>query len=140
MGNDELGIGCGRAEWGGAAGGPRRSTRRCALLTLGRRQHAGAVTELARSDTFPKRRALTALVLAGEPAGFDLVLGSERLDAARIDSFLTGRLMGRVYAAVVAEMPGFDIDAPQHVRHWQCRIVRDFYLIHRRAILDRMRS
>ena len=112
----------------------------CALLTLGRGEYAADVAELVRSDAFPKRRALTALLLAGEPAGFDLVFGAERLDAARIDSFLTGRLMARVYAAVAADLPGFDMDAPRRVRHWQCQILRDFYLIHRPAILAKMRQ
>lgn len=113
---------------------------RCALLILGRRRHADEVAELARSDTFPKRRALTALLLAGEPAGLDLLLGGERLDAGRIDSFLSGRLMARVCAAVAPELPAFDMDAPPDVRRWQCRILRDFYLIHRRSILAKMRG
>jgi len=112
---------------------------KCALLMLGRREFAGEVARLARSGFFPKRRALAALVLAGEAAGLDLVLAGARFEARQIDSFLTGRLMARVYAAVAAELPAFDLEAPPRARHWQCRLLRDFYLIHRVSILDRMR-
>ncbi len=115
------------------------SSYRCALLVLGRSEFAEEVASLARASMFPKRRALTALILAGEPAGFDLVFADERFDPVRIDSLLTGRLMARVYSAVLPEMPEFDIDAPEHVRHWQCRIQRDYYLIGRRDILGKIR-
>jgi len=111
---------------------------RCALLTLGRRDLAEDVADLARSDRFGRRRALTALVLAGEPAGWDMVLGGEEFDPVGIDLHLTGLLMARVYGSVEPALPAFDVDAGRDVRHWQCRILRDFYLIHRRGILDRM--
>ncbi len=112
----------------------------CALLILDHRKYAGAVAELARSDAFPKRRALTALVLAGEPEGLDMVFAAEPFDPGRMDAYLTGRLMAQVYSAVAPELPEVDVDASQAVRFWQCRIARDFYLIHRRAVLDRMRK
>jgi len=111
----------------------------CALLMLGRGQFAEAVVALAEADTFPKRRALAALALAGHPAGLDLVLADSLCSPAKIDGYLTGRLMAPVYAATVPGWPGFDTDAPVAVRHWQCRVVRDFYLIGRREILERMR-
>ncbi len=112
---------------------------KCALLMLGRGEFAGEVASLARSGFFPKRRALAALMLAGEAAGLDVVLAAARFDPETMDSFLTGRLMARVYAAVAAELPAFDVAAPPRARHWQCRLLRDFYLIHRVSILDRMR-
>jgi len=116
-----------------------RGAYACALLTLGRRDLADEVRTLVESTAFPARRGLTALVLAGEAAGFDHVLAGDSFDPARMDSFLTGRLMARVYASVVPDMPAFDVEAPAAVRAWECRLLRDHYLIHRRAILGRMR-
>jgi len=113
---------------------------RCGLLLLGRDDLAEAVVFLAVSDTFPKRRALTALLLAGRGEGLDLVLGRVRHDPEAADAALTGRLMARVYAAVVPDMPVVDVDAPAAVRHWQGRLARQHYLIHRREILDRIAS
>jgi len=128
---------------GGAYGGEKdpfvAGSYHCALLILGRGEFAEQVVALAEADTFPKRRALTALVLSGHPAGLDLVFAGSQYNPVTIDGYLTGRLMARVYAATVPGWPGFDVDAPVAVRHWQCRIVRDFYLIHRRGIGERMR-
>ena len=59
--------------------------------------------------------------------------------AEAIDSFLTGRGLAEVYGTVAPSLSAFDHDAPAHVRYFQCRILRDDYLIHRRAILDPMR-
>jgi hypothetical protein len=47
--------------------------------------------------------------------------------------------MARVLADLVTDLPHFDIDAPPHVRAFQCRVLRDYYLIHRGAVLDRMK-
>ena len=46
--------------------------------------------------------------------------------------------MARVYSALAPDLPVVDVDAPLPVRHWQGRALRDYYLIRRRAILDRM--
>lgn len=94
---------------------------------------------MVRTTDFPRSRGLTALLLGGRAEGLDLVLGAAAGSAQEIDSVLTGWLMCRVYPAVVEGLPPYDIDAPAAVRYWQCRILRDYYLIHRRAILDRMR-
>ncbi len=111
----------------------------CALVILGRRDFARDIRTLSYSDTFPKRRALTALLLAGDPEGFDRVLAAVEFDPAEADSYLTGRLMARVYAAVAPELPPFYLAGPAAVRYWQCRVLRDYYLIHRSSLLNRQR-
>ena len=112
---------------------------KCALLALGHQEFADETVAMVRTSDFPRSRGLTALLLAGRAEGLDLVLGAAAGSAEEIDSVLTGWLMCRVYPAVVEGLPPYDIDAPAAVRLWQCRILRDYYLIHRRAILDRMR-
>ena len=110
-----------------------------ALLVLGHGRFADGIIAMVRTTDFPWSRGLTALLLAGKAEGLDLVLGAAAGSAEEIDSVLTGWMMCRVYPAVVEGLPPYDIDAPAAVRYWQCRILRDYYLIHRRAILDRMR-
>ena len=112
---------------------------KCALLILGHHEFAGETISMMQKTDFPWSRGLTALLLAGRAEGFDLVLAGGAASAEEIDSYLTGRMMCRVYPAVAEGLPAYDIDAPARVRYWQCRILRDYYLIHRRAILDRMR-
>jgi len=111
----------------------------CALMVLGRRDFADDIRILCYSDTFPKRRALVALLLGGDPEGFDRVLAGRDFDPAEADSYLTGRLMARVYAAVAPELPAFYVEAPAAVRHWQCQVLRDYYLIHRSSLAERLR-
>lgn len=110
----------------------------CALLILNRRQYIDKVVALTESESFGRRRSLTALAMAGIPTGLDLVFAGGKFDPDRTDSYLTGLLMCRVYSAIVPEMPAFDLDAAPHIRYWQCRIWRDFYLIHRRNILGKI--
>ncbi|MCD4699023.1 MAG: hypothetical protein K8R91_00410 [Phycisphaerae bacterium] len=110
----------------------------CALLILNRRQYIDKVAALTESESFGRRRVLTALALAGAPTGFDRVFAGGKFNPDRIDSYLTGLLMCRVYSVVAEEMPAFDLDAAPHIRYWQCRIWRDYYLIHRRSILGKI--
>jgi len=128
---------------GGPLGGERdpfvAGSYWAALTILGDGRFAEDLLILAGADNFPKRRALTALLLGGHPGGLDRVLAARQFDPAEADSYLTGRLMARVCAAVAPDLPPFDIDAQAWSRLWQCRILRDHYLIHRRAVPDRMR-
>ena len=58
---------------------------------------------------------------------------------ARIDRLLSGWMLWRVYSRVLPELPDYDLAAPAHVRNWQCRILRDYWLIHRRGLMGRMK-
>jgi hypothetical protein len=67
------------------------------------------------------------------PAG---ALGStpsagSRKSPAEIDSYLSGMLLSRVLPAAFPPVAEYDLDAPAHVRLWQCGILRDCYLIRR---------
>ncbi len=110
----------------------------CAMLILNRREYIDKVASLTEAGAFGQRRVLTALALAGASTGFDRVFAGAKFNPARIDSYLAGRLMSRVYSSVVPEMPAFDPDATPETRHWQCRIQRDYYLIHRKKILGKI--
>ena len=113
---------------------------RCALLILGGTDLAGDADLLVGAQNFPKRRALTALAIAGAAPGFDRVFAAAQFDPNAMDGVLTGRLMAEVYAAMIADLPDYHVDAPAEVRAWQCRILREHYLIHRAALLSRMAS
>ena len=128
----------------GGALGPERDpylvgSYQCALLILGRSEFAQDVLTLVQRTDFPKGRALTALALAGRDEGFDMVFAWPAASGEWIDSIMTGWMMGRVYAGLAADLPVHDLDAPAGVRNWQCTILRHYYLIHRRNILDRMK-
>ena len=110
----------------------------CAMLILNQREYIDKVAALTEYGSFGQRRVLTALALAGAATGFDRVFAGAKFNPARIDSYLAGRLMSRVYSSVVPEMPAFDPDATPETRHWQCRIQRDYYLIHRKKILGKI--
>ncbi len=110
----------------------------CAMLILNRREYIDKVAALTKSGEFGQRRVLTALAMAGAPTGFDRVFAGAKFNPAGIDSYLAGWLMSRMYSSIVPEMPVFDLDATPETRYWQCRIQRDYYLIHRRKILDKI--
>ena len=109
-------------------------TYQCALMILGADDVEQDVIRLSRADLFPKRRALTALMLRGHPAGLDRMLADKLPDPERIDSYLSGRLIARVVRALRPDLAGVDLDAPVSVRYWQCRLLRDDYLIHRSSL------
>jgi len=109
-------------------------TYQCALMILGAGGFEEDVIRLSRADLFPKRRALTALMMAGDPTGLDRMLAEKLPDPERIDSYLSGRLMARVVRALAPTLTGVDLDAPVAVRYWQCRLLRDDYLIHRQSL------
>jgi hypothetical protein len=103
----------------------------CALLILGHKEYAREAAILAHSADFPNDRALLALALAGEELGFEQVLGGPEFEPGKMDYFLAGRLLARVYRSLRPELPAFDIEAPTAVRLWQCRILHDHYIIHK---------
>ena len=143
-------------EWKGQAeriilnrlrGGPQRPERdpylagsyKCALLILGLNEFAPDVIHLVQRSDFPAGRALTALILAGKSEGLDMILGRPSVGPEEIAELLTGWMLARVLSEEIPELPTYYLTAPAGVRYWQCRIMRDYYLIHRRAILDRMK-
>ena len=53
--------------------------------------------------------------------------------------FAADALLGRLLRRQAPELPPYDLAAPAGVRLWQRRIMRNYYYIHRRAILDKMK-
>jgi len=106
-------------------------TYQCALMILGADDVEADVVRLSRADLFPKRRALTALMLRRKPLGLDRMLADRLPDPEQIDSYMSGRLMARVVRALYPQLTAVDLDAGALVRYWQCRLLRDDYLIHR---------
>jgi len=100
-------------------------------MILGADDVEADVVRLSRADLFPKRRALTALMLRRKPLGLDRMLADRLPDPEQIDSYMSGRLMARVVRALYPQLTAVDLDAGALVRYWQCRLLRDDYLIHR---------
>jgi len=113
-------------------------TYRCALLMLTREEYRDVVIALLQSRGFPKFRAIWALVAAGEPMGFDMVFAETRFRPSEIDFYLGRSLVYMLYSKVIPQMPVYDVQAPLVVRYWQCRLCRDYYLIHRATIISRI--
>ncbi len=134
----------GRRLVGGPLGGETdpvvRGSYQCALLMLGDRCLTQRVAMLRTGQAISRRRVLTALALTGCEEGFDHVLARARFHPSMVDGYLAGRLMMRMYAALAPRMPALDIDAPAAVRYWQARICREYYLTHRRTILEGLRK
>ena len=127
---------------------------KCALLILGRDEFADDVVELLRGTDFPPSRSLTALVLAGRPEAMDYIFKVDIGEAGILSDlagwqrkrvlaaeqmFAADALLGRLLRRQAPELPPYDLAAPAGVRLWQRRIMRNYYYIHRRAILDRMK-
>jgi hypothetical protein len=113
-------------------------TYKCALAILGQKQYVDDILLLAGAESFPRNRALIALLLSGNPAGMDLLLGGTRFDPSMMDSLLTGRLLAQVYARLAPELDEYDIEESNVAKIWQCRLMRDVYLLNRQELLRRL--
>ncbi|MCD6377776.1 MAG: hypothetical protein J7L99_02865, partial [Planctomycetes bacterium] len=113
-------------------------TYRCALLMLSQQRYRDMVIALSQSSAFPKFRAVWALITVGEPMGFDYVLGRANFNPDEMDTYLGRSLLYRIYSKAIPQLPEYDIQAPKVVRYWQCRLCRDYYLIHRAEIISRI--
>ena len=121
---------------GGPAGGEDddyvAGAYRCALLMLG----AGGAEEIGRlleTEEFPQRRAITALLVAGDKQALDEVLWAPGVTDDHVIFLLIHKSIGEVFEALLPELPKVDPAAGNDVRRWQARILRDTYLIQRDA-------
>jgi len=121
---------------GGPAGGEDddyvAGAYRCALLMLG----AGGAEEVGRllgTEEFPQRRAITALLVAGDKQALDEVLWAPGVTDDHVIFLLIHKSIGEVFEALLPELPKVDPAAGNDVRRWQARILRDTYLIRRDA-------
>jgi hypothetical protein len=105
---------------------------RCALVAMGRRGGIAHVRRLFRS--IPRRRALAALLLAGDRWALDYLLWGGVLRVEEIDDILVSQLGSEILAAAAPSLPPVDAAATRATRFWQIRILRCHYAVRRSRI------
>lgn len=109
---------------------------RCALLMLDPRREdlvEAVETQLGIGD-FSRRQALTALCLAGRRSGLDWLLLNREMPLQRLVLLYLNAGIGEVLAHTAPQLPRIDVCGRDDLRHWQARLLRDFYAIHRGRI------
>lgn len=104
-----------------------RGALQCALLMLGRRDSLQAVSDLLLFEDFPRRRALTALWVAGEKSSLDGLLWntSEPLSAALPLLTLLG--CNDVLAVVAPSLPRPDVCGTMELQLWQMQRLKQVF-------------
>ena len=105
---------------------------RCSLLMLepDRADLIEAVETQLRIGDFSRRQALAALCVAGRRSGLDWMLLNRRMPIERVVLLYLNAGIGEVLARTAPPMPKIDVCGRTDLRHWQARILRDYYAIH----------
>lgn len=117
-----------------------RGTYRCALLILGQREHLDSVRLLLATGDFPRRRALTALLLAGDKETLDWLLAPGGQADDDVAFALVNEAGAEVLTACTPDLPTVAWWASRDLLSWQVRLLRYSYAIKRETIkigLDR---
>ncbi len=104
---------------------------RCGLLLLGRTEQLNPCEVLLGESHFPQRRLLMALLLAGSEKAMESTLGSAFYGPTDLSYLLGNKLFAEVLAAACPDLPVYTLLAPQGVRLWQARLIRDAYMLGR---------
>ncbi len=111
-----------------------RGAYQCALLILGESGFQPTVRQLLATSDFPQRRAMTALLAAGDLYALDWLLCQTRHRQKYIAFLLINKGLGEVLAACAPSLPRVDTAASEDLLHWQVRILRETYAIRRQEI------
>jgi len=114
------------------------STLKCALLMLGQEQTRPAVLRLFRTERFPWRRIITALLVVGDKAALDRLLWNWQLTPEDVVSLVVDECLSDVLAACGCECV-VDAAAEADLRLWQVRLAADTYAIRRAEIHPKLR-
>ncbi|MFW6066142.1 MAG: hypothetical protein ACOC9S_04920, partial [Planctomycetota bacterium] len=108
-----------------------RASLQCALAALGDDKAVATVREFLTAGAVPPRRAVTALLSAGEKAALDWLLWNRSLDDAEVLRLLIDDELAEVLAVTAGELPRVDPAAGTDLRPWQLEILRVHYVINR---------
>jgi hypothetical protein len=111
-----------------------RGTYQCALLILGESDLRQTVRELLHSGDFPRRRAMTALLVAGDRYALDWLLLDPRVTDETVTQLLLDDALADVLHACAPQLPVPNAAAGSDLRDWCVRILRDTYAIRRDTI------
>lgn len=105
---------------------------RCALLILAQ-VNREQIRHLLATGEFPQRRAITALLAAGDREVLDDLLWAGQTTPEDIIFLLLHKGIGEVLAELAGDLPRLNA-AEADINHWQVKILRDYYAIHRNDI------
>lgn len=112
---------------------------RCALLILGRQDQFQAVRTLRGIVEFPRRRAVTALLAAGDRDTVDWLVLNPRRPLDDVASMLIALHLDEVLANALGTMPTIDLAGGGREQRWQARIMRHFWAVHRSGLVVELR-
>ncbi len=107
-----------------------RGALQCAKLILAAK-NAETVRQFLVTLEFPQRRALTALLAAGDEHAMEWLLFSLHSDVEYISFILINKAVGEVLAVYRPDLPRVDASADDDLRNWQIRILRCAYAVGR---------
>ena len=112
---------------------------RCALLVLGQNEQFKHVRTLRKMSSFPRRRAITALLASGDADTIDwLLLNPRRPIEDAADMLVTLRL-GEVLDRTVATLGGVDLAGDGQMQQWQARLMRHRWAVGRGGLVVGLR-
>jgi hypothetical protein len=104
-----------------------RGDRLCAMLMLGHREYLPDVRELLAMEEFPLRRAMTALLVAGDKTALDRTLWNVNFPLPRLRELLIEQSTNQVLARTAGELPRPSPSASIDTQLWQMRLMRQFF-------------
>jgi hypothetical protein len=111
-----------------------RGSLRCGLAALGDEESRRVLGELLASGVFPRRRALTALLAAGDMSALDWLLWNPSVSDRGALKLLIDDGLSDVLAETAPDLPRVDGAADPDLRRWQLRILRQYYAVRKGSL------
>jgi hypothetical protein len=111
-----------------------RGTAQCALLILGRQDAREEARLLLTSDDFPRRRALTALLIDGDHWTLDWLLWNVYRPSGDLPSLLVEQGISDVLAATAPQLPRPSAALQPASQYWQCNLLKQMYGLFRNQL------
>lgn len=123
-------------------GGPRggednfhvRGAYLCALAMLGDANAAGQVRGLLEAGQIPPRRAVAALLTAGDKAALDWVLWNPQVGPDDMLYLLLDEMLMDVVSGCCPSLPAVEIAGDRSTRLWQLKLLRTTYAVKRSTL------
>jgi hypothetical protein len=111
----------------------------CALAILGDPSATTQALSLLETGQFSQRRAITALILAGDFRGLDWLLWNHQVDRQDMLLLLVDEQIGEVIANCLPQLPRISPAASTDLANWQLLRLRHAYEIRRPSLKPQLR-
>ncbi len=111
-----------------------RGTAQCALLILGQQDVREDVRVLMTSEDFPRRRALTALLIDGDRWTLDWLLWNVYRSFDDLPGLLVDQGVNNVLAATAPQLPRPSVALQPATQRWQSDILKQVYGLFRNQL------